>query len=1194
MIFRNKLKIGILPCFVMLGLALLFGSCSADSDEIQGPIPTVKYTVKYDANAGKDETATGAVASQTVTKGQILTIAGNAFVLSGKYFTGWNDAADGTGTTYMPGEKLTPSKSLTLYAQWETAIENARYVTFKKKDGSVIAIKQVASGSAVEPPADPTKEGATFAGWYLSTDGGTTFSETAFVISTEITENLTLYANWKYTVKFNSNAAEGATVSGMMNEQIFLDGIPQKLTENAFTCEGCIFNGWNTARDGSGTSYLNGQNLTPTESMTLYAQWLKKASDEYEVSFDLKGASGSIKSQLIKKGQTATRPETTPTLTGYTFAGWFKSTDGGTTLTEEFNFSTPINADITLYAKWNIITYKVTFVANGGSGTMAEQIFNYGEAKNLTQNTFEREEHIFNCWNTLATPTEGNTGTKYSNGQEVTLTADLTLYAQWLKVEAGSRTITFDLKGGSGNVSAQVITGSEKVTKPSDPEKTGHTFAGWYTSSDNGETLETAFDFNSDVLENLTLYAKWTPNEYTVTFMDGSEKFTESKVIYGNMASAPTDEPVKAGHSYKWYEMSSDGVTLSDIPFDFENTPISGDLTLYTKWTVNTYDIICYDEDGSEFTGKHTDEFVPKYTYNQEKELDKPVRDEFVFVSWHLLEEGGALSEPIEKIEAEKFAENVKIYAKWHRVVYNVSSEGDDATGKGSVEAPFASLQKAVSEINTVGSNEYDYTVAVSGKVIGTTTIGTQYTSSDKALLEEKAKSLTIRGKTGNTVDSLDGNEESCVLRIYTQVPVTVANLKITNGNVSKYNTQGAGAGITVEYGAKLTLDSGALITGNKQSRGGSSEEGAAGVYCISSTFVMNEGAKIIENNGVNCTGGLTLRTCKDSVINGGEIGKNTNIRPYCSTNLCLYGTTLELKGGTISGTDVSSSSKIGVHMMRYSYDSTPSILKISGNAYIPLGVENSNYVAVGENCFVCVAGELTAETPVATIVPSSYKIGTEILKADEGVTLTEALTSKFAVLQEEVRDKWYFDTDGKLALPVYNLTYKNKGGENLIGTLSDDAPLTHTYGYETILPEPVREGYIFQGWYEAQDCSGKKLFKIEPQGLTNNLTLYAKWSKAVVIVSVQKEDVEITKSETDTVVTLTAQEGFKDYAWLIDGKAPSSAISGASVSADGKTLTFNKANLVQGTSYVISVSAKNSYDIVQRTSLAVKKQEAE
>ena len=77
-----------------------------------------------------------------------------------------------------------------------------------------------------------------------------------------------------YIVTFNANGG-----TGTMTAQIFTEGEAQALTRNAFTYDAYTFTGWNTVQGGSGASYTDGQTITATADMTLYAQWTSNGTN---------------------------------------------------------------------------------------------------------------------------------------------------------------------------------------------------------------------------------------------------------------------------------------------------------------------------------------------------------------------------------------------------------------------------------------------------------------------------------------------------------------------------------------------------------------------------------------------------------------------------------------------------------------------------------------------------------------------------------------------------------------------------------------------------------------------------------------------------------------------------------------------------------------------------------------------------
>ena len=146
---------------------------------------------------------------------------------------------------------------------------------------------------------------------------------------------------------------------------------------------------------------------------------------------------------------------------------------------------------------------KVTFDANGGSGTMALESEPYARSSPLNANAFTYLGYTFAGWNT----SPAGDGIGYANGQAVTLTANVTLYAQWT---AQTVSITFDANGGTGTMALEsepygtsVPLSANAFTNP------GDTFAGWSTSPGGGG----ASFGNGQIVRftvSLTLYAQWS------------------------------------------------------------------------------------------------------------------------------------------------------------------------------------------------------------------------------------------------------------------------------------------------------------------------------------------------------------------------------------------------------------------------------------------------------------------------------------------------------------------------------------------------------------------------------------------------------------------------------------------------------------------------------------------------------------
>lgn len=168
-----------------------------------------------------------------------------------------------------------------------------------------------------------------------------------------------------------------------------------------------------------------------------------------------------------------------------------------------------------------------------------------------------------------ATPNEGCSFTGWSNGEKAnpytfTVSTDVNLTASFV---VNKYTITFDTDGGS-DVSAITQEYGSTVTAPSNPTKTGYTFAGW------DQTIPSTMPAS-----NMTVKAKWTINQYTITFdTDGGTAVPSIKQDYGTAITAPAT-PEKTGYTFMgWSE---------DIPA----TMPARDMTVKAKWQINQYSV---------------------------------------------------------------------------------------------------------------------------------------------------------------------------------------------------------------------------------------------------------------------------------------------------------------------------------------------------------------------------------------------------------------------------------------------------------------------------------------------------------------------------------------------------------------------------------------------------------------------------
>ena len=408
------------------------------------------------------------------------------------------------------------------------------------------------------------------------------------------------------TISFSGN---GAT-SGFMESIQGAIGQSATIPNVGFSRTGYTFTGWNTSPDGTGTAYRPNATIQfAAQNITLYAQWKVRS---YSVNFDSNGGS-AVASQSVKYGSKASRP-TDPTRAGHTFQGWYTSRDGGA----RYDFNQTVTGDVTLYAHWSVNSYTLAFDGNGGKASESSRKVQYGNQYG-TLPTATRTGYAFQGWYTARS---GGSQVSSSTTMEA---ANTTVYAHWT---VNTYTVSFDSNGGSAVASQSVRYGS-KATQPANPTRAGHTFQGWYTARSGGSK----YDFGTAVTGDVTLYAHWSVNSYTLTFDGNGGKPSEASrtVAYGGQyGSLPT--ATRTGYAFQgWYTARDGGTKVSP-----STTMGAADTTLYARWSVNSY-TVSFDSDG----GSNVPAQKVRYGSKASRPAD-PTRAGHTFQGWYTSRDGGS------------------------------------------------------------------------------------------------------------------------------------------------------------------------------------------------------------------------------------------------------------------------------------------------------------------------------------------------------------------------------------------------------------------------------------------------------------------------------------------------------------------------------------------------------------------------
>ena len=567
---------------------------------------------------------------------------------TGYKFTGWNPALP----SVFPAEDMTvkaqweknkytitfntnPAENLTINALWTT---NKYTITFDTDGGTAVAPISGDYGMEVKAPENPTKTGYTFIGWDKE------------IPSSIPAGNVVIKAQWKintYTITFNTDGgSEVAPITQDYNTAITKPSDPTKA--------GSSFAGW----DKEIPDYM------PAENITIKALW---TVGKYTITFDTDGGT-TVAPISGDYGMEITPPEN-PTKTGYTFVGWDK----------EIPTTMPAS-DIVIKAQWKINQYTISYFVDEqpyksekkdyGSEIIpeaapsktgytfsgwVESIPERMPALDLTINgsfsinrytiTFDTDggtaiSPITQDYNTViskpADPTkDGSVFAGWDKEIPSNMPAEnMTIKALWNKLY----TITFDTDGGSEITSITAVSGTE-ITKPSDPTKKGHSFAGWKPSIP--ATMPE---------QDLVCKAEWNVNKYKVTFkLPNGTIISEKELDYGSVIEVPIiTEPSFKG----WTPVPDSTVPDHDVVYE-------------ATFDKNT---ITFDTDGGGPVPEAIFETYDTDITDRTKNIKDPTKEGYTFIKW----------DPA--IPSKMPAENLTIKALWQINQYTITFDTDGGT----------------------------------------------------------------------------------------------------------------------------------------------------------------------------------------------------------------------------------------------------------------------------------------------------------------------------------------------------------------------------------------------------------------------------------------------------------------------------------------------------------------------------------